>query len=216
MTQKPRATLYVDGFNLYHPIHELRANHLKWLDLTALGRLICQDRQHELVGVTYCTAFQRNDPAKMARHKTYISALESTGMVKTEMGHYMEQNTPPCSNCGLMGTKETEKQTDINVALSLFSDAMKNKFDWAYLLSADSDQAATAKYMRHFFEEKKLVSVVPPGKEISNNIANFVDGKRKLNRDDLEKCRFNSILLFNDGKLPIRCPKEYDLPRPQT
>ena len=213
MTKKPRAILYVDGFNLYHPINDLRASHLKWLDLTALGRLICQDRGHELVGVTYCTAFQRNDPAKMARHKTYISALESTGMVRVEMGHYMAQDTPPCTNCGTTGTKETEKQTDINVALSLFSDAMQDKFDWAYLLSADSDQAATAKYMRSFFAEKKLVSVVPPGKEISNNIANFVDGKRKLNRDDLEKCRFKSILLFEDGKMPIRCPKEYEFPK---
>lgn len=208
----PRAVLYVDGFNLYHPINDLRASHLKWLDLTALGRLICQDRGHELVGVTYCTAFQKNDPAKMVRHKTYIAALESTGMVKIEMGHYMEQPTPACINCGKTGTKQTEKQTDINVALSLFSDAMQDKFDWAYLLSADSDQAATARYMRNFFAEKKLVSVVPPGKEISNNIANYVDGKRKLNRDDLEKCRFRSILLFEDGKMPIRCPREYDLP----
>ena len=149
----------------------------------------------------------------MARHKTYISALESTGIMRIEMGHYMSQDTPPCTNCSTVGTKETEKQTDINVALSLFSDAMQDKFDWAYLLSADSDQAATAKYMRNFFPEKKLVSVVPPGKEISNNIANFVDGKRKLNRDDLEKCRFKSILLFKDGKMPIRCPKEYELPK---
>lgn len=214
MIKKPRAILYVDGFNLYHPIHELKVNYLKWLDLAALGRLICQDRGHELVGVTYCTAFQRNDLAKMARHKTYISALESTGLVKVEMGHYMEQDTPPCKNCRTVGTKETEKQTDINVALSLFSDAMNDKFDWAYLLSADSDQAATAKYLKNHFAEKKLVSVVPPNKEISNNIANYIDGRRKLNQGDLEKCRFKSILLFDDGKMPIRCPKEYDFPKP--
>jgi NYN domain len=213
MIQKPRAILYVDGFNLYHPIHDLGANHLKWLDLAALGRLICQDRSHDLVGVTYCTAFQRNDPAKMARHKTYIAALESTGMVKTEFGHYLEQDTPPCSNCGFIGTKETEKQTDINVALSLFSDAMLGKFDWAYLLSADSDQAATARYLKSFFREKQIVTVVPPGKEVSKNIANFVDGKRRLTREDLEKCRFNSVLMFSDGRMPIRCPREYDLPK---
>jgi uncharacterized LabA/DUF88 family protein len=213
MTKKPRAILYVDGFNLYHPIHELRINHLKWLDLTALGRLICQDRGHELAGVTYCTAFQRNDLAKMARHKTYIAALESTGLVKTEMGHYMEQATPKCSTCGVAGTKETEKQTDINVALSLFSDAMHDKFDWAYLLSADSDQAATAKYLRNFFNEKRLVTVVPPNKEISNNIANFADGKRKLNKEDIEKCRFPSIIMPKNGAAPIRCPREYDVPR---
>ncbi len=213
MTQKPRAILYVDGFNLYHPMHDLGINHLKWLDLTALGKLICQDRSHKLVGVTYCTAFQRNDPAKMARHKTYISALESTRIVTTELGHYMSQDTPACKKCGKVGSKETEKQTDINVALSLFSDAMQDKFDWAYLLSADSDQAATARYLKLFFKEKRLVTVVPPGKEVSKNIANFVDGKRKLTREDLEKCRFNSILIFNDGRMPIRCPREYDLPK---
>lgn len=213
MIKKPRAILYVDGFNLYHPISNLKANHLKWLDLTALGRLICQDRGHDLVSVVYCTAFQRNDPAKMARHKTYISALESTGLVKVEIGHYMAQDMPPCTNCATVWTKETEKQTDINVALSLFSDAMNDQFDWAYLLSADSDQAATVRYIRKFFPEKKLVSVVPPGHEVSNNIANYVHGKRKLNQDDLGKCRFKSILLFEDGRAPIRCPREYELPK---
>jgi len=48
--------------------------------------------------------------------------------------------------------------------------------DVAYLLSADSDQAATSNYMRQFFSKKSLITVSPPNKPISNNVANYADG----------------------------------------
>ncbi|WP_415008079.1 NYN domain-containing protein [Aestuariivirga sp.] len=182
MPQNPRAILYVDGFNLYHPIQRLGASHLKWLDLTALGRLICQDRGHELVGVTYCTAYQRNDPNRLARHKKYIQALESTGLVETVLGHYMEQETDACRHCGIVGTKETEKQTDINLALSVFSDAMHDRFDWAYLLSADSDQAATARFLRDHFEGKSSCYCCPAWKRYLHKHCQLCRGKAKVDK----------------------------------
>lgn len=211
MPQKPRAILYVDGFNLYHPIDKLGANHLKWLDLQALGNRICQDRGHALVGVVYCTAYRVGDVEKVDRHKKYVEALESTGIVRVERGHYITQDTEQCKNCGVVGTKQTEKQTDINLALSIYSDARCDRFDWAYMLSADSDHAATARFLKLHFPEKMLVTVSPPNKEISPNIMNYADGKRRLNREDIEKCRFPSII-FRVGQHPIRCPKKYELP----
>ena len=128
-----------------------------------------------------------------------------------ELGHYLTSPSDPCRNCGAGYDRETEKQTDINLALGCFSDALKDKFDWAYMLSADSDQASTFKFMKQYFPEKKMVTVVPPGHEHSTSIASLADGKRKLNMEDIEKCRFPSIIM-RDGALPIRCPKVYDLP----
>ena len=206
--KKPlRAILYVDGFNLYHPICELNENTLKWLNLWSLGERICQDRQHKLVGVKYCTAFQKRNVDQLGRHKTYISALEAVG-VETIHGHYIHADSKPCGECGMVTNHLNEKQTDINLALSLFSDAMTDQFDVSYLLSADSDQASTARYMRKFFPEKKLITVSPPNKPISDNVANFADGKRRLNRGDIEKCRFPNYVAPAEGP-PIACPKEY-------
>jgi hypothetical protein len=123
-------------------------------------------------------------------------------------GHYLHADSKPCGNCGEVTTHLNEKQTDINLALCLFSDAMRDKFDWAYLISADSDQAATAKFLHDFFPEKRLVTVVPPGQPISEKVANYCHGKRKLNRDDIEKCRFPNVLKTQNGF--IRAPREYE------
>lgn len=108
----------------------------------------------------------------------------------------------------MVTTHLNEKQTDINLALSLFSDAMQDEFDFAYLLSADSDQAATGKYLRDFFPSKKIITVSPPNKPISNNVANYAAGKRRINLADIEKCRFPNYVKNLDGGI-VRCPKEY-------
>lgn len=206
-TQSVRAILYVDGFNIYHPIRELRLNHLKWLDLWNLGELICQDRQHQLVGVTYCTAYEKASIDKKSRHKTYIEALTVRG-VKTILGHYVEAESKPCDHCGGKSLHSNEKQTDINLALSVFNDARNDLFDWAYLLSADSDQAATARFLKECFPDKKLVTVVPPSKPVSDKVMNYADGKRKLNKEDIEKCRLPNYIQRPDGTI-LRCPTEY-------
>lgn len=208
-TYPQRGAFFVDGFNLYHPLRELGRPHLKWLDLWALGELVCRDRGHELVSVTYCTAYQKDSADQKLRHEKYIDALKSRG-VRVLLGHYIMAESKDCYHCGSKSVYPTEKQTDINLALSVFNDARLDKYDWAYLLSADSDQTATAKFMRSSFPDKKLVTVSPPNRGISDNIANFADGKRRLNEGDIEKCRFPSYVQIN-GKI-IRCPREYDLP----
>ncbi len=206
-----RASLYVDGFNLYHPLCELGENHLKWLNLWALGELICQDRQHDLVSVTYCTAYQQNSTEQRVRHQKYIEALEYYG-VDYILGHYVNAPMDNCWNCGVGGEKANEKQSDINLALSVLSDASEDKFDWAYIISADSDQTATARFLKAKYPKKKLVTVAPPNKKISTKIAKIADGKRKLIKDDIIKCVMPQVILRDDGGTPIRCPIEYQPP----
>lgn len=128
--------------------------------------------------------------------------------METIHGHYIHAESKPCGNCSEVTTHMNEKQTDINLALSVFSDAMNDVFDWAYILSADSDQAATAQFVKEHFPEKKLVTVVPPSQPISQKVANYCDGKRRLNADDIEKCRLPSIIRTKSNI--IRCPREYD------
>jgi len=46
---------YIDGFNLYHAIDDLRKPHLKWLDLKALAASICGENE-TLVATKYFSA----------------------------------------------------------------------------------------------------------------------------------------------------------------
>jgi len=212
--EKNRAAMYVDGFNLYYGLVNLKANHYKWLNLWKLGQRVAQDRGHDLISVTYCTAYRNGDLEAKNRHQTYVAALQNAG-VECVLGHYMTTSTDPCGNCGVVGDTFNEKQSDINLALSVFADAVNDKFDWAYLVSADSDQTATARFLKSHFPEKKLITVAPPGQEVSSNIANIAIGKRKLNEADISSCLFPPIIM-RDALGPIRCPRSYEPPQLQA
>jgi hypothetical protein len=74
---------YIDGFNLYHSIHDLRKPHLKWLDLKALAASIC-GKGETLVETKYFSAYATWLPSAFLRHKAYVSAL---GSVDTYRSH---------------------------------------------------------------------------------------------------------------------------------
>jgi hypothetical protein len=46
--------------------------------------------------------------------------------------------------------KPTEKATDINLALSVYDDAVQDAMDTAYLLTADTDQAALGRALSRY------------------------------------------------------------------
>jgi hypothetical protein len=77
---KKRAAFYFDGFNLYHALDALRQQHLKWLSLRDLGNLLIPSRDEELCSVVYFTAYLTHRPDKLVRHRTYVAALEASGV----------------------------------------------------------------------------------------------------------------------------------------
>lgn len=85
------------------------------------------------------------------RHIPYNNALAAAGVTVIK-GHHI---TDPESG------KRNEKQSDINLALALICDAMDGVFDVAYLVTADSDHAATGRTLRERHPEKILFSVSP-------------------------------------------------------
>lgn len=202
------AALYVDGFNFYHAVNELGENFLKWCNLWRLGELLVPSRDEKLVKVVYCTAFYPGDERKRWRHEQYIKALMLKN-VSSIMGHYVHEPRK-CNSCERTWRHPTEKETDINVALALMNDAHANVFETAYLLTADSDQAANACSFKQLFPGKKIITVAPPGRNFSSHIQKYCDGRIALNRDHLDKCVMKA--LEDDGRTAIRRPREYDPP----
>jgi len=102
------------------------------------------------------------------------------------------------------------------VALHLMMDAYEDVFDIAYLVSADSDQAATARLFRQRFAKapkpKRLVTVAPPNKRHSKDIFRFADGSRTIARPSLEMCLFPDKVTTAAGATIVR-PARYDPPQ---
>ena len=137
-------------------------------------------------------------------------ALENVG-VTTVKGHYVHEDSD-CSRCGRHWKNPTEKETDINLALSLITDAQDDVFDRAYLVSADSDQAATARVFRDRFPEKQLITVAPPGRNFSVDIARYTSGNRlAITKDHLDWTVFPAIVMRGTNPSGRR-PREYDPP----
>lgn len=205
-----RAAFYVDGFNLYHAINDLSEPFLKWCNLRRLAEIIVPQQSEVVVKIVYCSAFYPGDSQKKWRHQQYINALKLHG-VDVILGHYVHQ-VMECRSCDERWQQPSEKQTDINIALSLFNDARLDYYYKAYLISADTDQASTVRFVKDNFPHKKVVPVVPPGRNPSQHINSFTTERPiKLNRNHIERSVMGESL-FEPGAPVIRRPREYAPP----
>jgi hypothetical protein len=208
------AALYVDGFNLYHAIDRLGEPHLKWLNLWALGELLIPKVSQKLVRVVYCSAKKPGASDKNQRHEEYMSALKYYG-VERKLGHFITNDPLDCKGCGRVWYPPKEKESDVNLALSVIDDAYRNIFKHAYLISADSDQGATARMFKERFPDKTLTSVSPPGMSHSLSIKQHTKLGISLQKGHLEKCLLPAMVVDDvDGKptLRFRRPADYAPP----
>lgn len=210
-----RVAFYIDAFNLYYGIVNLKQPHLKWVNLWDLCTNLLAKKDQQLVKVVFCTAYNTKDEGKLRRHQTYVKVLEHFGVTCVK-GHFVHEPRT-CKNCGHGWIEASEKQTDVNLALHLFHDAGQDIYDHAYLFTADSDQAAVAKMLKQVYPTKRLTSVVPPTKQPSHNILTYADPPVvKLTIDHLEKVVLPDIVMgTNNGGQPFliaRRPSDYAPP----
>ena len=55
--QRKRVISFIDGFNLYHAINNLRRPELKWVNLKTLSQVFLKPQSEQLIQVLYFSAF---------------------------------------------------------------------------------------------------------------------------------------------------------------
>lgn len=146
-----RVNAYIDGYNLYHSEEELKDNRLKWVNLRALCQHFC-DESDTLDKVYYFTAYANKHidyNGGKARHKIYINDFLVDFDVEAIFGMF---NT--------FEGKTREKQTDINIALQIYEDAIYDRFDKAILVSADTDFIPAIRKVKNL--GKEVLLLLPP------------------------------------------------------
>lgn len=210
---RKRAAIYYDGFNLYHAVDAYKRPYLKWLDLKALGRALAP-KDEVVKRVVWCSAFRPQSKSKMKRHDDYMQALKARGVV-ARMGHFVSA-LDGCNSCGHTWHLSIEKQGDVNLALSIAADAEDNLFDVCYLVTADGDHAATARYLKERFPKKKLVLVSPPGRFPNKHILLYADAHIEIEREHLEASLLPQAVRHKKKLLAppeiIERPQAYDPP----
>lgn len=180
--------VYVDGFNLYHGLHQATARKHLWLDLGALAQSLRP--QSVLTKVMYFTAPVLNDAAGLSNQQDYLAALvaQNPGLIEVVQGRY-QSKSKNCRRCGNSWTVYEEKETDVNIAVNLVADAANKLTDAALIVSADSDLAPGVRLARQLNPALFIAAAFPP-RRVSNELttlmpASFHIGMRKIRSSQL-------------------------------
>jgi uncharacterized LabA/DUF88 family protein len=204
---KKRIISFIDGFNLYHAICDLKQNHLKWVNLRSLSEAFIKPSQEELIAVYFFSAYATWKEQSHLRHIKYVQALEAVG-VTTVLGHFKEKKRK-CRECKNEYTAHEEKETDVNIAIKLLDLAHRKAFDKAFIITADSDLCPVINLITDNFKDIEILILVPPNRykiarELRNNVSTV-----KIKQGHIENNLFSEkVINENDGKV-IKIPKEY-------
>ena len=179
---------YIDGFNLYHGLRAKYQHRYLWLDLERLVQRI-RPADH-ILAVRYFTALVRDDRPALARQEDYLSALtaNSRGTVDVILGRYQARRHA-CRQCGATWTSYEEKETDVNIAVSLVADAAAAASGLALIVSADSDLCPAIRTARALNRARGMIAAFPPSRS-SFEIRSLIPGAFTVAAADLR----NSLL----------------------
>jgi uncharacterized LabA/DUF88 family protein len=207
--KRDRVITLIDGFNLYHAIHNLHDAQLKWLNLNRLSQEFVHPVSEELVQVLYFSAIANHcGDASRIRQKAYLSALKLCG-VKQILGQF-KQKDRKCTECRARYIGHEEKETDVNISLALIDLAYQDVYDRALLITNDSDQAPAIRKVLERFPNKKITVLIPPKTRECNELIQVASNKAKITVEQLEKCLFPEIVCDANGTKNVRRPKEYN------
>ena len=196
-----RVCVLIDGFNLYHGMHDAFGRRFLWLDLRALAESLLKPGQR-LTTTTYFTARVRNDAAGHARQSAYLGALRATG-VRVVEGRFQEKPRR-CLRCGSSWMSYEEKESDVNLCVSLMEAARKRECDVVLLITGDSDMAPAVRAARGMHPTLRIVTAFPP-KRFSDELKRAVDASPHIGRDKISQAQLPGTVEAN-GKTYTRPP----------
>ncbi|MCZ8036264.1 MAG: NYN domain-containing protein [Novosphingobium sp.] len=210
-----RTAIYIDGFNLYYRLLKYRPQ-FKWLNPLLLAQEILA-REHLITQVNYYTArisVRSNDPEAPARQVAYPKALESVPNVRIHEGNFMVSKVlmalaepletrprdyqwamPPPNLVQVVKTEE--KGSDVNLAAHLVSDAFKDAFDVAVVLSNDTDLVEPIRIVKE--EVGKRVGLLVPTRYPSATLAAAASFHLHVRPGHLARAQFPDTVPLTDG-----------------
>lgn len=157
---RPRAVVYIDGFNFYYGA--IKDTPHKWLDLQGYAeRLLNED---DVLYVRYITSIMVG--ASSSRQAVFLNALSTRPKVKTVLGQFKNKSVQ-CTHGGCTYGGERifqapeEKRTDVGIAVQMVDDAYQNVCDKLVLISGDSDLVPAVQLIRRRFPAKKILVYTP-------------------------------------------------------
>ncbi len=177
---------FIDGFNIYHLIDnhaQQTGENLKWLSYPDLVSLIAEETAQP--DNLYFFTAQPNHLGydKITRHQIYCKSQRLLG-VNVIQGRFKKSDMKcKAHRCGqyLFYPINQEKQTDVNIALTLMETAFRVQQGRFYLFTADTDQVPTARIIQKLFPKIQFYWVYPRRDKIPDEIRQVLRPKQIIN-----------------------------------
>jgi uncharacterized LabA/DUF88 family protein len=200
-----RVIAYIDGFNLYYGLREKQWKWFYWLNLKSLAENILKPNQ-ALLKTKYFTSIVNRPAPRHQRQAVYLEALQTLPDLEIFYGHFLADPVT-CHKCGHTYETHHEKMTDVNIAVELLTDAFRDQFDTALLMTADSDLVGPIQAIKRLFRSKRVVTAFPPARW-SSELAKKSHAYMHLGRDKLSNSVFPDEVQKSDGFI-LRRPNEW-------
>ena len=178
---------YIDGYNLYYGLRDQGWKRFYWLNLQKLAEQFLKPNQ-TLVETKYFTTIVKYPDDKRRRQQVFLEALQTLPNLSVFYGHFLSDPVT-CHQCGHTYTTHHEKMTDVNISVELMKDAFQDRFDVAFLISADSDLVSPVRTVQQLFPKKKVISIFPPGR-FSSALKRISAGTLRIGHVNLSRSLF--------------------------
>ncbi len=195
-----RVSFLIDGFNLYHSICDAIRDRKKpvgkWLNVHALCKnyLYLFGKNAAIQDMYYFSALATHTGNLEApiRQQALIEAIESTG-VKVILGKFKKKWTMCKAGCGKAGWGYEEKETDVNIAITLLEQLMTDSSDTMVIISGDTDLASVVRAAKRLFPQKR-VAVGFPYKRANKELRQIAHYSFKIDASYYEKFVFPDVV----------------------
>lgn len=232
--EKQRVFVYIDAFNVFYGLRhacmdadrsllkyggkpgECIGRSLYWLDLESVIRSMLK-RSEICLAMKYFTA-PRKVPKLVAdvhpdryirsndRQSVYLDALATKELIEIHLGWYSENQPHTCAQCGHQWVNFEEKVTDVNIATHMLCDAYEDRYDIAFVISADADLVPPVEAVRKI--GKAVIIGLFPGRKQAAHLRRVASEERGIKIRSIRDKRFPDII-HRDGLPPLECPKHW-------
>lgn len=206
---KKRVYCFVDGYNLFHAIDDLRPknNRFKWLDLNKLVNAFITNSTEELKTIYYFSAYPTWLPERHETHKKYVKALQTIGVIPV-MGRFKERNQS-CIGCKRNWVSHEEKESDVNLGLYMLHHAHIDSYDKAIIITADTDLCPAIHLVKDHFPDKETLIVVPPNRYSIAREFRYNVPTNKIKIKHLEVSLLPNEIYDSNKNLVVKVPSKY-------
>ena len=221
-----KVTIFIDGYNLYHAIDNLKKPHLKWINLLGLSQEFAKPiNGFEIINAKFFTAPPLHKSKEVQeRYFTYIAALKHYGVEIIE-GKFKRKLVKYRDDKGNSFTRTTheEKESDVNIALAILEDAFERISDKILVITNDSDISPAIRIALKKNDVLRINVITPPltktkranydlldacGSVNKNKKGQVYFKTRMISQEHLEKNLLPSEIVVNEDR-KITIPDKY-------